>query len=236
MASALLRGQGLGDLVLVAEALNPESPSWELVDFSGWLQGSCGRKDTFLVLREGHERLDVYGWASPLASEWGVTRILGRLVQGPPRVRKDRGSCFQVGWLTWRCCERWCVSYLRPAAPGSGELESIVLLLTLCSCVTLDESFDISARLVTIWPDCEFQKGVAEGAGAWGSHPDVATCLHDLDHVISPLRPCVCSASISEINEMNLIRQVQAPGRANEQQVFQGGDRPQAPCSSPDLE
>ena len=35
MASALLRGQGLGDLVLVAEALNPESPSWELVDFSG---------------------------------------------------------------------------------------------------------------------------------------------------------------------------------------------------------
>ena len=35
MASALLRGQGLGDLVLVAEVLNPESPTWELVDFNG---------------------------------------------------------------------------------------------------------------------------------------------------------------------------------------------------------
>ena len=84
------------------------------------------------------------------ASEWGVTRILGRLVQGLPRVRKNQGLCFQVGWFKWQCCERRCVSYLRPAAPGSGELKSCVLLLTLCSCVTLDESFDISVWLVTI--------------------------------------------------------------------------------------
>lgn len=40
-----------------------------------------------------------------------------------------------------------------------------------------------------------------EGAGAWdsdpGSDPDVATCLHDLDHVVSPLRTCVFTSGVS---------------------------------------
>lgn len=139
------RGQGLGDLVLVAEALNPESPTWELVDLVVDSRDLVAVRMLSWFLEK--DVRDLMFMVEPVrwASEWGVTRNPGKVSAGASGPGASR-SAGLGGW----CCERGCASYLCPAAPGSGELESCVLLLTLCSCVTLDESFDLSAWLVTI--------------------------------------------------------------------------------------